>query len=96
MVYPNPCIEENTAAPVLVWHADSEEVHRMVAAARRRLFWQNEASLLTMSRFNFNSGRYPFHKQVEELERCFAYVRLKFFGRKIFYWVRDLGGQQRH
>ncbi len=84
-----PCIEENTAAPVLVLahgFRGSKD-----GGGRAAVLAEMASECCNVIRFNFN-GSQILSKQVEELEAVLAYVRLKFSAGKIFLLGRSLGG----
>lgn len=87
-----PCIEENTAAPVLVLAHGFRG--SMDGGGRAAVLAEMASECCNVIRFNFN-GSQILSKQVEELEAVLAYVRIKFSAGKIFYWVEVLA-EQRH
>ena len=84
-----PCIEENTAAPVLVLAHGFRG--SMDGGGRAAVLAEMASECCNVIRFNFN-GSQILSKQVEELEAVLAYVRLKFSAGKIFLLGRSLGG----
>lgn len=84
-----PCIEENTAAPMLVLAHGFRG--SMDGGGRAAVLAEMASECCNVIRFNFN-GSQILSKQVEELEAVLAYVRLKFSAGKIFLLGRSLGG----
>ena len=84
-----PCIEENTAAPVLVLAHGFRG--SMDGGGRAAVLAEMASECCNVIRFNFN-GSQILSKQVEELEAVLAYVRIKFSAGKIFLLGRSLGG----
>ena len=73
------CIEENTAAPVLVLAHGFRG--SMDGGGRAAVLAEMASECCNVIRFNFN-GSQILSKQVEELEAVLAYVRIKIFSRK--------------
>ena len=84
-----PCIEENTAAPVLVLAHGFRG--SMDGGGRAAVLAEMASECCNVIRFNFN-GSQILSKQVEELE---AVYELNFQPEKYFYWVEVLA-EQRH
>lgn len=83
------CLEENTAAPVLVLAHGFRG--SMDGGGRAVILAEMASECCNIIRFNFN-GSQILSKQIAELDAVLAYVRRKFSGRRIFLLGRSLGG----